>query len=61
MEISWLKFKQKVTPGDVLNMRLILTEPIKRGIALCTGQGFVGDKLVIEAEFMAQMSRKPNL
>jgi UDP-3-O-[3-hydroxymyristoyl] N-acetylglucosamine deacetylase/3-hydroxyacyl-[acyl-carrier-protein] dehydratase len=61
MKIENVKFKQKVTPGDVLNMRLILTEPIKRGIALCTGQGFVGDKLVIEAEFMAQMSRKPNL
>lgn len=61
LKIENVKFKQKVVPGDVLNMRLILTEPIKRGIALCTGQGFVGDKLVIEAEFMAQLSRKPNL
>ncbi len=61
MKIESVKFKQKVVPGDVLNVRMILTEPIKRGIALCTGQGFVGDKLVIEAEFMAQLARKPNL
>lgn len=61
MKIENVKFKQKVVPGDVLNMRLILTEPIKRGIALCVGQGFVGDKMVIEVEFMAQMSRKPNV
>lgn len=61
LKIENVKFKQKVVPGDLLNIRMNLTEPIKRGIALCTGQGFVGDKLVIEAEFMAQLSRKPNL
>jgi hypothetical protein len=36
-----------------------LKEPIKRGIGLCKGEGFVGDQLVIEAEFMAQLARKP--
>lgn len=61
LKIENVKFKQKVVPGDLLNIRMNLTEPIKRGIALCTGQGFVGDKLVIEAEFMAQLSKKPNL
>lgn len=60
LKIESVKFKQKVVPGDLLNVRMVLNEPIKRGIALCSGQGFVGDKLVIEAEFMAQLSRKPN-
>lgn len=61
LKIESVKFKQKVVPGDLLNVRMILNEPIKRGIALCSGQGFVGDKMVIEAEFMAQLSKKPNL
>lgn len=61
MKIENVKFKQKVVPGDTLNIRMLLREPIKRGIALCSGQGFVGDNLVIEAEFMAQLSRKPNV
>jgi hypothetical protein len=39
----------------------LLTEPIKRGIALCRGEGFVGDQLVIEAAFMAQIARKPGI
>jgi UDP-3-O-[3-hydroxymyristoyl] N-acetylglucosamine deacetylase/3-hydroxyacyl-[acyl-carrier-protein] dehydratase len=59
MKIENVKFKQKVVPGDTLNVRMILKEPVRRGLALTYGQGFVGDKLAIECEFMAQISKKP--
>lgn len=59
MRIDSVRFKRKVVPGDTLNIRMELTEPIKRGIALCKGEGFVGDQMVIEASFMAQLAKKP--
>jgi UDP-3-O-[3-hydroxymyristoyl] N-acetylglucosamine deacetylase/3-hydroxyacyl-[acyl-carrier-protein] dehydratase len=59
MRIDSVRFKRKVVPGDTLNIRMYLTEPIKRGIALCKGEGFVGDTMVIEAAFMAQLAKKP--
>ena len=61
LKIENIRFKNKVVPGDTLNIRMILTGPIKRGIAITKGQGFVGNKLVIEGEFMAQLSKKPNI
>jgi UDP-3-O-[3-hydroxymyristoyl] N-acetylglucosamine deacetylase / 3-hydroxyacyl-[acyl-carrier-protein] dehydratase len=61
MRIDSVRFKRKVVPGDTLNIRMQLKEPIKRGIGLCKGEGFVGEQLVIEAEFMAQIARKPGL
>lgn len=61
LRIDSVRFKRKVVPGDTLNIRMILKEPIRRGIALCYGEGFVGDTVVIEAEFMAQMAPKPNI
>jgi UDP-3-O-[3-hydroxymyristoyl] N-acetylglucosamine deacetylase/3-hydroxyacyl-[acyl-carrier-protein] dehydratase len=61
MRIDSVRFKRKVVPGDTLNVRMVLKEPIRRGIALCYGQGFIGDQMVIEAEFMAQMAPKPKI
>jgi UDP-3-O-[3-hydroxymyristoyl] N-acetylglucosamine deacetylase/3-hydroxyacyl-[acyl-carrier-protein] dehydratase len=61
MRIDSVRFKRKVVPGDTLNVRMQLKEPIKRGIAFCRGEAFVGEHLVIEAEFMAQLARKPGL
>jgi UDP-3-O-[3-hydroxymyristoyl] N-acetylglucosamine deacetylase/3-hydroxyacyl-[acyl-carrier-protein] dehydratase len=59
LKIENVKFKQKVEPGDTLLIRMTLKGPVRRGIALTYGQGFVGNKLAIEADFMAQMVRKP--
>ena len=50
-----VKFRQKVVPGDTLILRLELLAPIRRGISTMKGYVFVGDKLVSEAEFMAQI------
>jgi len=61
LRIDSVRFKRKVVPGDTLNIRMVLKEPVRRGIALCFGQGFVGDQIAIEAEFMAQMAPKPNI
>ncbi|MDH6358169.1 bifunctional UDP-3-O-[3-hydroxymyristoyl] N-acetylglucosamine deacetylase/3-hydroxyacyl-ACP dehydratase [Parabacteroides sp. PF5-9] len=55
MKIDGVKFRQKVVPGDTLILRLELLAPIRRGISTMKGYVFVGEKLVSEAEFMAQI------
>lgn len=58
LKIENVKFKQKVVPGDTLNIRMKLTDPVKRGIAHTYGQVFVGETLVAEGEFTAQLAKK---
>ena len=60
MKIENAKFKDKVVPGDTLIMRLELIAPIRRGICLMKGMAYVGDKLVTEAELMAQIVKDKN-
>ena len=60
LKIENIRFKHKVVPGDTLNIRMKLLGPVKRGIALTSGQVFVGNKLVIEGQFMAQLAKKEN-
>ena len=55
MKIDGVKFRQKVVPGDTLIFRLQLTTSIRRGISTMKGYVFVGEKVVCEAEFMAQI------
>jgi UDP-3-O-[3-hydroxymyristoyl] N-acetylglucosamine deacetylase/3-hydroxyacyl-[acyl-carrier-protein] dehydratase len=55
MKIDGVKFRQKVVPGDTLIFRLQMTSPIRRGISTMKGYVFVGEKVVCEAEFMAQI------
>ncbi|MBI1222866.1 MAG: bifunctional UDP-3-O-[3-hydroxymyristoyl] N-acetylglucosamine deacetylase/3-hydroxyacyl-ACP dehydratase [Bacteroidetes bacterium] len=57
MKIDNVRFKDKVVPGDTLVLRLELTAPIRRGVCMMKGIGYVGDKAVIEAEMMAQVIR----
>ncbi len=58
MKIDNAKFKEKVLPGDTLVFRLDMIGPPRRGICIMKGSAFVGDKLVCEAELMAQISKK---
>ena len=44
-----------VVPGDTLLFRVELLAPIRRGISTMKGYAFVGEKVVCEAEFMAQI------
>ncbi len=55
MKIDDVKFRQKVVPGDTLIFRIQLITPIRRGISTMKGYVFVGEKIVCEAEFMAQV------
>lgn len=55
MKIDGVKFRQKVVPGDTLIFRVELMAPIRRGISTMKGYAFVGEKIVCEAEFMAQI------
>ena len=55
IRIDNVKFRKKVVPGDTLIFKLELTSPIRRGIANMRGLCFVGDKVVAEGEFMAQI------
>lgn len=55
LKIDNVKFRKKVVPGDTLLIKVILTSPIRRGIANMKGLCFVGDSLVAEGDFMAQI------
>ena len=55
MTMDNIKFRKKVVPGDTLVFRLKLIGPIRRGIANMRAIAFVGDTIVCEGEFMAQI------
>ena len=42
-------------PGDTLLMKLELKGPVRRGICEMKGSAYVGNKLVCEADLMAQL------
>ena len=58
MKIDNVKFKQKVLPGDTLIFKAELITPIRRGIAHMQSYGYANGKLVVEAELMAQISKR---
>ena len=55
MRIDDVKFRQKVVPGDTLLFKVDLLAPIRHGISSMKGYVFVGDKVVSEATFTAQI------
>ncbi len=55
MKIDNVKFRQKVVPGDTLIFHLSFMSEMRRGCAVMKGYAFVGEKIVSEAEFMAQI------
>lgn len=55
MKIDNVKFRQKVVPGDTLFFHVSFMTPLRRGMAVMKGYAFVGDKIVTECEFMAQI------
>lgn len=57
MKIDNVKFRQKVVPGDTLLLHVSFLTPLRRGCALMKGVAFVGDKIVCECEFMAQIAK----
>jgi UDP-3-O-[3-hydroxymyristoyl] N-acetylglucosamine deacetylase/3-hydroxyacyl-[acyl-carrier-protein] dehydratase len=57
LKIDKVRFRAQVLPGDTIIFRCDLMEPIRRGIAQMKGVGMVGEKVVMEAEMMAQITR----
>ncbi|QGY43553.1 bifunctional UDP-3-O-[3-hydroxymyristoyl] N-acetylglucosamine deacetylase/3-hydroxyacyl-ACP dehydratase [Maribellus comscasis] len=58
IRIDNVKFRKKVVPGDTLIFKLNLNSPIRRGIANMKGITYVGNKVVAEGEFMAQLIKQ---
>ncbi|HLN74755.1 MAG: bifunctional UDP-3-O-[3-hydroxymyristoyl] N-acetylglucosamine deacetylase/3-hydroxyacyl-ACP dehydratase [Methylococcaceae bacterium] len=55
MKIDNVKFRKKVVPGDTIVFKVVLTSPIRRGIAEMRGLCYVGDSIVAEGDYMAQI------
>ena len=55
MKIDGVKFRQKVVPGDTLIFKVDLLAPVRHGISSMKGYIFVGDHVVAEATFTAQI------
>jgi UDP-3-O-[3-hydroxymyristoyl] N-acetylglucosamine deacetylase/3-hydroxyacyl-[acyl-carrier-protein] dehydratase len=55
MKIDDVKFRQKVIPGDTLLFKVELLAPVRHGISSMKGYVFVGDHVVAEATFTAQI------
>ncbi|MBQ7742518.1 MAG: bifunctional UDP-3-O-[Bacteroidaceae bacterium] len=55
MRIDNVKFRQKVVPGDTLIFKVELLAPVRHGISSMRGYIFVGEKVVSECTFTAQI------
>ena len=55
LKIDGVKFRQKVVPGDTVLFRVELLGPVRHGISSMKGYMFVGDHVVAEASFTAQI------
>jgi len=58
LKIDHVKFRHKVVPGDTVIFYNQLNAPIRRGLISMKGVAYVGQKIVMEAEMMAQIQRK---
>ena len=60
MKMNNVKFKKQVNPGDTLIFNLRLDIPIRRGIILMSGEVYVDNAIVAEAQLMAQIVKTKN-
>src|SRR5690606_22046289 len=58
LKIDKVEFRQNVVPGDTLILKIELLSPIRRGICEMKGTAYVGNKIVTEAELVAQLVPK---
>ncbi len=58
VKIDNVKFRHKVVPGDTLVFFCQFSSPMRRGLICMKGVAYVGNKIVMEAEMMAQLQRK---
>ncbi len=55
LRIDNVKFRRKVVPGDTLIFKVELLSPIRHGISTMRGFAFVGETIVMETTFTAQI------
>lgn len=58
LKIDNAKFKKKVVPSEKIIFHLKLISPIRRGLCHMHGKGYVNEKIVVEADLLAQILRK---
>jgi len=61
LRIDNVRFRRKVVPGDTIVFVNKLISPMRRGICHMHGTAYVGDKIVMEGELMAQIQKINNL
>ena len=57
LRVNDVKFRKKVVPGDTLVFKVELVAPIRHGISTMHGFAFVGETVVMECTFTAQISK----
>lgn len=60
VKIDKVRFKAKVLPGDTLILKMELMSPIRRGLCEMRATAYIGSKLAVEAELMAQLTPSAN-
>lgn len=55
LKMDKVKFRHKVVPGDTIIFKLTLLDEIKHGCAYMQGYAFVGETVVAEGLFLAQL------
>ena len=58
LKIDNARFRHKVIPGDSIIFKMEYMRPPRRGLCEMRGRAFVGDKLVAEAELLAQIIKR---
>jgi len=58
LKIDNVRLRNKVVPGDTILFDLRLLSPIRRGLCHMGGKAWVGDKVVMEADMLAQIVKK---
>lgn len=58
LKVDNCRFKAKVVPGDTMILKMVLLEPIRRGMCIMRGTVYVGNKLCAEGDFTAQIVRR---
>jgi UDP-3-O-[3-hydroxymyristoyl] N-acetylglucosamine deacetylase/3-hydroxyacyl-[acyl-carrier-protein] dehydratase len=58
LKIENAKFKNFVVPGDTVLFKMELLAPVRRGICQMQGTAYVGNKIVSEAELVAQIVKR---
>jgi UDP-3-O-[3-hydroxymyristoyl] N-acetylglucosamine deacetylase/3-hydroxyacyl-[acyl-carrier-protein] dehydratase len=58
LKIEQVKFRHKVVPGDTVIFHNVLNVPVRRGLISMTGHAYVGQKVVMEARMIAQVTHK---